>query len=136
MAAAFSSWRVGLILTRRHRRRCLRPSGSTTANLRKEDNAGHAFLFSFRTSCKSKKSPDKTVAHLPDLQPEVERIQAQRSCLPDWPSGKPTLVLPGLILEQAQAGQRHDIVTTDREVRDQRQSGREERQGRQPQKHT
>lgn len=57
-------------------------------------------------------TPDKIAAHLPDLPLKVERIQAQRNYLPDWPSGKPTLVLPGLILEQVQAGQRHNIVMT------------------------
>lgn len=83
-----------------------------TENLRKYDNEENVLIFCFITSFKSKKSPDKTVVHLPDLRLEVERIQAQRSCLPDWPSAKPTLVLPGLILEQVQAGQGHDIVRT------------------------
>lgn len=83
-----------------------------TAKLIKYENEGYVHIFSVSTSCKSKKRPIKTVAHLPDLQLEVERIQAQRSCLPDWPSGKPTLVLPDLTLEQVRAGQRHNIMMT------------------------
>lgn len=50
------------------------------------------------------------MTYLPDLHLEVEWNQVQHSCLPDWPNGKPILVLPGLIPEQVEPRRQHDMI--------------------------
>lgn len=48
--------------------------------------------------------------HLPDNPLEVEWNQAQHSCLPDWPNGKPIWVLLDLLYEKAQPKQQNDTI--------------------------